>query len=218
MPKYATYELASDWPELVATLNLLEDKLRASGRPIAADLILTGYVAMKHELIGLGRTLSMYATEALRESERKTRVRPDTHGGGGARLEDSLVAAPLDEQLYPGSIGVADLELLEADVPWWITNEIGSTARIGGHLFGYFHGEQDAQPPDQDQFREHPLFQADPEHTSPVSGKGLIEAPIPARRFVEKAVPVINERWRVEFAAIKDRMHVVMTQAMATYR
>lgn len=216
MTEFAYYELVHDWPELVVAVNALEKRLRSEGRPLAADILLRGIFEFERELKRIGREMSAFATEELRRKERETRVRPDTEGGGGPRLGDYLVARPLAENLIPGSIGVADEEVLDSNVPWWITNEIGSSARVGGRLFGTFFGAEDAAPPSRDQFRQHPLFE--PGDFGSWGGLGVIREPIPARRFIAKAVPEINRAWHAAFDAAKRRMNDEMTRALATYR
>lgn len=216
MAEYAYYELVHGWPELIVAVHELEARLRREGRPLAADILVRGIAHMERELIEMGRKMAALATEELRKQEHDTRVRPDTHGGGGPRLEDSLVAEPIGGTLIPGSIGVANEDLLDREVPWWITNEIGSSARIGGRLFGSFYGEDDAAPPSRDQFRVHPLFE--PGEFGAWGGEGVITEPIPARRFIAKAVPTIKAEWTVAFDEIKRRMNDEMTRALATYR
>lgn len=216
MTEFAYYELVHDWPELVVAVHGLEKRLRIEGRPLAADILLRGIFELERDLKLLGREVAAFATEELRRQERKTRVRPDTHGGGGARLEDNLVARPLSESLIPGSIGVADEDLLDANVPWWITNEIGSSARVGGRLFGSFYGDEDAAPPSRDLFRQHPLFE--PGDFGAWGGEGIITHPIPARKFIAKAVPEIRSVWQARFREAKQRMSDEMTRALATYR
>src|ERR1700752_2092700 len=124
--RFATYEFMSDWPELVVATSELEERLRLHNRPIAADLLIRSFATFYIELQQLGRTMSKLATTTLIETERKTRVRPDTQGAGGERLEDHLIAEPLDPRLMPGAIGIADEEELDAAVPWWRTKEGGS--------------------------------------------------------------------------------------------
>lgn len=216
MTQFARYELVLDWPELVTAVSSLEKRLRAQGRPLAADTLLRGLFEFERELKAIGRKMAAFATEELRRRERDTRVRPDTQGGGGPRLGDYLVARPIDENLIPGSIGVADEDLLDAEVPWWITNEIGSSARIGGRLFGAFFGGGDVAAPSRDEFRVHPLFE--PGNFGAWGGSGVITEPIPARRFIAKAVPEIDRAWHAAIQAAKGRMNDEMTRALATYR
>lgn len=217
MAEYAAYEFVHDWPELAVAVNQLEVRLRSKGRKIAADMLVEGFAQLQRELLALAKDMAVRATAILQETERDTRVRPDTHGLGGPRLEDSLRADVMPQQnLLPGSIGVANEDVLDATVPWWITNEIGSSARVGGELFGTFYGEDDAGPPDSDQFREHPLFA--PGKNDTLSGRGIIENPIPARKFIAKAWPIINREWQQGFHAAKGKFDITMARALATPR
>lgn len=220
MTEFAYYELVREWPELTIAVNELEGRLRRNGRPVAADLLVKGFAEFRASLIRLGRTMSALATETLRSEEKRTRVRPDTMGGGGPRLGDSLVAEPLNEALIPGSIGVANEDVLDRNVPWWLTNEIGSTARVGGRLFGLFYGggSGDEMPPSADAGarREHPLFTPAPAAAG--GGPGLIQNPIPARYFIRDAVPKIAAAWKVQFDAAKSQMMAEMDRAIATMR
>lgn len=215
--RFVTYTFTEDWPELVVAINEFEATLRLHGRPVAADMLLRAYIDMREALLALGRDMAVRATELLKESEKKTQVRPDTHGGGGNRLADSLVAEAIDQQLMPGAVGVADLDVLNSLTPWWLTNETGSSARVGGRLFGYFHGPGDAQPPDASQFREHPLFQAG-STGDPLSGVGIIHNPIPARKFIAKAAPIIEAEWRAGFEGIKRTFDAALSRVGATLR
>lgn len=199
MSRYAFYLYVKDLPELIAATNALEVKLRREGRPVAADRLLKAFGVLDVELEELSIKAAAKATELLRDSERHTRVRPDTQGGGGPRLEDSLDADPL--LVLPGSVGVANEDTLDGAVPWWITNEVGSSARLGGRLFGSFFGGGDSQPPDSSQFRVHPLFE--PGAPESGAGVGIITNPIPARRFILGALPGIEAEWKSSFEAIK---------------
>ncbi len=122
----------------------------------------------------------------------------------------------------PGAIGIADLGELngledeDGNTGWWITNELGSSGRVGGRLFGTFYGGSGAAPPDADLFREHPLFAPGPNES--LAGVGFIENPIPARHFVQKAQRVIAAEWRIKFDAIKGRFGVEFSRALATPR
>jgi hypothetical protein len=115
----------------------------------------------------------------------------------------------------PGSIGVANENLLEREVPWWITNEVGSSARVGGTIFGTFYGEESAGPPDPSMFREHPLFE--PGVNGSLAGPGIIENPIPARYFVRRAAEVIHRRWLEGATAAKLRFGTELTRVLSTY-
>lgn len=220
MDRYAFYAYINQWPDIIAMLSKAEPHLRRIGRPAAANLLLRAYGELRDDLNQLGSDQAVAGTVTLREIEKRTRVRPDTQGGGGPRLGDFLVAERIGGALLPGSIGIANLDLLDANVPWWVTNEVGSSALVGHRIFGTFYGQNDAGPPEPGpggrQNREHPLFQ--PGRTGPLAGRGTIENPIPARHFIERSVKLIDERWRREFEAIRARYEARLDVVAATRR
>jgi len=201
---YAYYDFVETWPELAIAIYELEMRLRIRmRRPDLADRLLEEYGVLRDAMLELAIRASLFATEELKRSEHDTRVRPDTHGEGGPRLEDYLEAKPVGPQdLMPGSVGVANWELLDAEVPWWITNEIGNSTNVGRVLWGTFYGSESAAAAAEELRREHPLFAPGP---GPASGTGMIENPIPARRFIAKAVPKITAFWRSEFNTLISR-------------
>lgn len=216
MTQYAYYNYIRDWPQLVAATNVLEEKLRLQGRPVAANMLLKAWGELRDANLAMAKECAALATAELRKSEKATRVRPDTEGDGGPRLEDALEANPMPNQdMLPGSVGVANMDALNASVPWWITNEVGSSARIGHPIFGYFFGDGDYAPPSADEFRVHPLFEAGP---GPVSGGGVIENPIPARRFIEKAIPAIDAKWQAAFRASDAAFGARLAEVLVTFR
>ncbi|MDQ2876515.1 MAG: hypothetical protein M3Y33_17630 [Actinomycetota bacterium] len=213
MAEYAYYELVHSWPELILAINQLEIRLRTQKRPVGADILLRGLTVFRADLERLGLDMAAFATEALRRHERDSRVRPDTAGQGGPRLGDNLLAEPLLVGLVPGSIGVANETHLDHSVPWWITNEIGSSANVGRQLFGAFFEPGGEAAPHGDLFREDALFRPG---AGPFSGVGYIENAIPARRFIAAAVPDINAEWQSRFLAAKSRFDLKMTEALAS--
>lgn len=196
MPEYASYAVVGKLPELQAAANETEIRLRAEGDDIGADKILRAYAKLRDGLLLLSEEVSIKGTEILRRTERDSRVRPDTLGGGGPRLEDFLEVEPIT--IIPGSIGIADETLLDANVPWWVTNEIGNSANVGRILFGAFFGNSggDARPSGSES-RVHPLFE--PRGAGEFGGSGMIEKPIPARYFIRDSVAEIQALWRAGF-------------------
>lgn len=197
MDDYAYFCFVEDLPELLTATNMLEVRLRAAGNIVGADRVLKAYGVLKIGLQQLGAKMAAKGTEILKQKERSTRVRPDSLGAGGPRLGDYLHADELP--VVWGSIGVANETELDAEVPWWYTNEQGSSARVGGKLFGLF------QPGDAlasaGESRVHPIFE-------PWSGEGPASAstivnPIPARRFIEHSIPEIVAQWRGGFELLK---------------
>lgn len=212
MADYAYYLFVRDWPELTTAIYGLEQRLRAQRRFVAADSLLRAYGTLRDELLELAIRASAFGTRELRRREHDTRVRPDTQGQGGPRLGDSLVSEPVGPQnILPGSVGVANEDVLDQNVPWWLTNEKGSSALVGRRIYGYFYGEDDAAAPAAEDFRVHPLFQPG---YSPVSGGGVIRNPIPARWFIAKSVPEIERYWQTGFRAAKAKFDAELTRVI----
>lgn len=199
MPDFASYCVVSKFPELQIAADVLESSLRAEGRIVAADKVLRAYIALRDDLLALAQRMAIRGTDILKEHERNSRVRPDTLGEGGPRLEDYLRCEPLP--IVPGSLGVADETLLNSHVPWWVTNEVGNSANVGRILYGAFFnpGGAEARPAGEER-GEHALFQA--RGRGEFRGSGVIEHPIPARYFVRDAVHVIDAEWQAGFQAI----------------
>jgi hypothetical protein len=201
---YSGYCFLAEWPELVVAIDKAEARLRAAGRPKAANLVLMAYAELRDRLLLLAQDMAKLGTKMLTEEEKNTRVgRPDTQGMGGPRLQDNLVVEPVAQALLPGTIGINNEDLLDRNVPWWITNEIGSTTQIGRKIFGLFYnpGGGDMEPPDALFDRQHALFMPAP----PESGAGgaTIMHGIPARHFVTRAAPKIEQEWLTAAGTIK---------------
>jgi hypothetical protein len=205
---YAYYIYAEELPELFGAVSREALILRREGHAALADRLLKGYAVLLEDLEYVAATVAGGGTVTLIESERKTQVRPPTLGAGGPQLEDFLQCDPLEA--LPGSVGVANEDVLDAGVPWWPTNEEGSSARVGGTVFGSFFGAGGGSgaAPDPGQFREHPIFKAG-EGFSP--GLMTIENPIPARRFIRDAIPDIDAQWFRGFEAAKGKLEDVIT-------
>lgn len=206
---FAYYYFVEDLPEVRAQLKIRATRLRELGWPVEADLIDAAFDKLVISLDDLAAEVAVRGTEIVKDKEQDSRVRGDTGGRGGARLETYLDAQPLSD-LLPGSVGLVENDEMDASVPWWSTNEEGSTARIGGVLHGVF--EPGDAPPDATLFREHPLFQ--PLQTG--GGTGVIRNPIPARRFVEDSIPEIKVIWETKFAQLKARLELEIDAIMAT--
>ena len=220
-PLSATYSgfcFLAEWPEMVVALERLEARLRANDRPEAANLVLVAYGEFRDRMLLLGESMAKLGTVMLRTEEKDSRVRPDTQGQGGKRLENYLVVQPLAPTLLPGAIGINNEELLDNNVPWWVTNELGSSTQIGRKIFGLFYnpGEQGGEPPDSTFDRQHALFTPAP----PESGAGgaVLQHGIPARHFVERAGPKIEKEWLAGAMAIKAEFMAKLDVALATMR
>lgn len=217
MPDYANVQFSRHWPDLTVALNELSSRYTRQDRPEAAAIVIRAWEEARRAQLLLAREMAAFATEELRRQERQTRVRPDTHGQGGPRLSDYLRADIMPGQdLLPGAVGVANYDELDKNVPWWVTNEVGSTTQVGRRIFGLFMGPDGAEPPDASASRVHPIFQPTPARAG--GGPGLIQQGIPERRFIQRAVPVIDREWHMRFAAIKARLMEELRRAAVTLR
>ena len=181
-----------DIPAVIENALRAEDNLRRNGYGPYADRLANAFDLFNTQIQKVGVQAAAVGTVTLREIEKRTRVRPAVRHAGHKSLSDSLYVRPL---AIPGGIGIADYLVLERDVPWWVTNEVGSSARVGGVLFGTFSGGAPDSPPDPTQFREHALF--DTMGNAP--GRGVITNPIPARHFVQESIKIIDREWRVQY-------------------
>jgi hypothetical protein len=195
--RFAFVCYGKDIPDVLRNSLKTEQALRRHGFVKEAKQLGSDFEQLGRGLEGLGAQLAVLGSATLREVERATRVRPEARRPGHKSLNDALFTRPL---AIPGGIGIADFVVLDRDVEWWPTNEFGSSARVGGRLFGTFYGATGAGPPDASQFREHPLFQPGPNGS--LAGVGIIENPIPARHFIEKSITVIDKAWRTRYKAL----------------
>jgi len=216
--KFSGHAWVVDWPDLIVATNALEIRLRRVGRVDAADMVIRAYARFVEQLKGLSAAMSARGTEILRKSEKDSRVRPDTFGGGGPRLGHYLYCEPLMPSVLPGAIGINDEEQLDNHVPWWITNEIGSDTQVGRQIFGLFFegGGGGGYVPDQDMRQMHPLFSPAPARAG--GGPGTIEEPIPAKGFIRSGAAEIKKEWLAAFVPLKDEFDTAIKIALVTYR
>jgi hypothetical protein len=148
----------------------------------------------ERRLLDVARRTAQEAEQEIKLEEEASRVRDDTGGGGGPRLNDHLgQSTPVFE--LPGSVLINDERALdEAGVDWWWTNEEGYSGHIGREIRGVFM--PGGARPDPSRFREHPLFQ--PMAKGP---KGEIKNPIPERRFVQSGYNQVRGDWHAEIQA-----------------
>lgn len=205
MTEYASYAVVGELPGLQVAVAAKEAELRAAGDAYHADKLLRAYGKLLDGLILLQNRMAVRGSEILVKHEEDTRVRPDTMGEGGPRLEDFLRAEPIP--VIPGSIGIANEDLLDANVPWWTTNELGSHTQVdaGRILFGVFFGGGgggEETKPSKDLSRQDPLFE--PRAAGEYRGSGRVTHPIPERRFVRDAVLEIQAIWYAELQVLID--------------
>ena len=217
MPNYSAQLRYHDLPGLAESVTRLAEVLTADGRPTQAGRVIARYQRFLRELDQISRDTANYAKKAILDAERQSRVRDDTGGHGGARLQDSLGHShPLPR--LPGWVGVNDEEPLSKSVPWWWTNEEGYSGHIGRVVRGFFYdqGFTGRARPDPSRFREHPLFRAEGPQGSGrrlrekkpprKSRRGqrpgmLIKNPIPERRFVKQGLDQTRAYWTPKIKA-----------------
>lgn len=197
---------AADYSYVFATVGLgkLQDEavalaavLDADGAPAQASRVRQAFLRLVSDLERIAQETAADAEKKIKAQEITSRVRPDTQGGGGPRLNDYVgVSHALPG--VEGSVGVNHEPTLDQGVPWWITNEIGSSARIGDEIRGFF--QPGWRRPNPAEFREHPLFT--PRAKGP---KGTIENPIPDRRFVRDGGKAAEVLWHTKIRRAKQQ-------------
>lgn len=187
---------------------LLSDMLDADGEHAMASRVRQAFLKLVRDLEGISVTFAKDAEETIKRTEEQSRVRDDTHGAGGPRLGDWIGQShPFTD--VPGSVGVNYEPDLDANVPWWPTNEDGSSARVGDEVKGLF--QPGNAPPSGAGFRDHPLFQA---------GRGpamKIQNPIPDRHFVEDGFREVEARWHGQVQAARRRFMVETDRVTAQF-
>jgi hypothetical protein len=180
--------------------NLIYDAaatLHADGTPVQAQMLRRAFDDYMDELNRIATVVAQSAESYIKEEEEVSRVRPDTGGAGGPRLGDYIGESHSLGRMIPGSVGVNFKPVLEANVPWWWTNEEGYGGHIGREIRGYF--QPGSASPSMSQFREHPTFRPGGK------GKGIIQNPIPERRFVERGFERVVPEWNALCEAAKRR-------------
>lgn len=228
-----TRQSPADYSVILATVGYADmtesflrayDFLTADGYPNLAAALRRAFVRFTEDLRRIARDVAKLAHVEVVKAEQHSRVRPDTNGDGGRRLEDFLgESAPLDA--VPGSVGINYEPLLYDKVPWWWTNEEGYSGHVGRTVHGLFYdaGFTGASRPDPGASREHPLFRAEgpqrdtndfgPGHERQApskSAKGVrpgmrIENPIPERRFVREGAAAAEAAWHSQIATARAR-------------
>jgi hypothetical protein len=225
---YSSFVYVADLDVLEQAAISLIEMYEADGTPNLANLIRQGYTRFLRELEGISRDIAKFAQKRIVEIEQDTRVRPDTEGDGGERMEDYLGHSDPIPGLE-GAVGINDERPLKQNVPWWWTNEEGYSGHIGREITGYFFdaGWDNPTAPDPGFMRhpaggEHPLFM--PGKTAaalygdlgfsgggmgPRGGKGrrmTIGRPIPARHFFDKGYEEAAAKWHDMVRAAKARL------------
>lgn len=200
MPPY-TYPLLNTGSDVViAQVIRIAEKLVADGRPAQASEVRQAIIQHRDELQAISRDIALQARKAIRNAEAASRVRPDTGGGGGPRLQEAIgISHAIPRSL--GSVGMNDeSELEDADLGWWKTNEYGYSGHIGRTFIGAFDGTR----PDPNRSREHALLKMG--KGTPGRGKGTIREPIPERRFVQTGGQIAEAEWHRRVRASRESM------------
>lgn len=187
-------------------------KLESDGQLLAAREIRAAMIELTEELTFIARDVAQLAEQEILEEEQLSRVRPDTQGDGGPRLEDYVgESSPFPE--VPGTVLVNNEALLEQNVSWWWTNEEGYSGFVGKKLQGYFFdaGWTGKSRPSIDRSGEHPLFRG--RMTGGKAKGAVIRNPIPARRFVEHGLATAEAEWHGLVQAARARFDVRVQRA-----
>jgi hypothetical protein len=178
----------------------ISEKLDADGRPAQASVCRQAIIAHRDELKTIAMEIARMGEKEIVQEEISSRVRPDTMGAGGPRMEDYLgVSRPLPRSL--GSVGMNDEdELRQGGVDWWWTNEEGYSGHVGREVHGFF--EPGPSRPGAAPSRTHPIFRP----TGPRGPKMTIQEPIPERRFVERGGGIAEHAWHARLRASRQKM------------
>lgn len=225
---YSSFVYVDDLDVLERAAYQLIDFYVADGTPALAKLVEDAYKRFLAQLESIARDTAKNAEVLIVKEEQDSRVRPDTQGDGGPRMEDFLGRSSPVPGLE-GAVGINDERPLEANVPWWWTNEEGYSGHIGREVKGYFFdaGFTNATAPDPAYMRhpaggEHPLFMSAKEAgdlygdlgfhdagAGPRGGKGrrmTIHRPIPARHFFDKGYDKAADQWQAQVDQAKARL------------
>lgn len=190
-----------DLPELRTVVYRAAAMFELDLKPQLASRARRAFIELVNELEKIAVDIARLARHEIVQEEVQSRVRPDTGGDGGPRLEDFLGEShPLPT--LPGSVGINFEPVLDENVPWWWTNEEGYDGLIGHEVKGFFFdsGFTSSAAPNPDQFREHPLFR--PGGRGP---KMTVQNPIPDRRFVQHGYETAQAAWHARVGAARER-------------
>jgi hypothetical protein len=199
---YSAVLVMSGYGALKAGVAAASAKLQADGQVLAAREMREAFAELSDRLLVIANDVAQTAEQEIVDAEQHSRVRPDTQGDGGPRLED-YVGESAAFATVPGTVLVNNERLLDDNVPWWITNEEGSSKLVGRRIQGYFTDSAGGarSKPSMAEFRQHPLFEG---AIVGADKKGaLIQNPIPARRFVEDGYKRAESDWHAQVRAAK---------------
>lgn len=169
-------------------------KLDAEARAAACDLVVKTVSDGAKRVAAITATMSEQSIQSRIDS---TQLRPDAPGKPfSQRLRDAISSRPIPSAIGTLEVGIADVSQLDAVVgedgnPYWRTQEFGSQHLVGKRIRGLF--QPGSSPPDQSQFRTHPIFEVGAE-----GGRSmLIRRPIPEKAFLREGV-AIAEKFRAQ--------------------
>jgi hypothetical protein len=209
---YSTLLVMQGFAAFEAEVNATIAALEAFGTPQRAAAVRVAYTEYLVELEAIAQRIAQLAHTEIVHAERASRVRPDTGGGGGPRMEDHLGFSDAIPEL-PGSVAINQLsELDDNGVEWWWTSEWGYSGHVGREIHGWFFdsGFTSRSRPDPGQAGVHPLFMP-----SRSGGKGTIQEPIPERGFTRQGARVAEVEWHREVRGARQRFMAKVNAAQA---
>lgn len=209
---YSTLFVMSGFAAFEAEVMQTIRTLQAFGHPTRATAVRLAYDEYLVDLEAVAQRIAGVAHTEIVQAERASRVRADTGGAGGPRMEDHLGYSDAITEL-PGSVAVNRLsELDDNGVSWWWTNEFGYSGHIGREIHGWFYdsGFGSRSRPDPGQSGDHPLFVP-----AKSGGKGTIQNPIPERGFTREGARIAEREWHREVHAARRRFMTKVAAAQA---
>lgn len=172
-------------PALIGGLTLLGEAIEWAAKlgPEAAAAVEAVISVTRANVEAAGIAAVKASEEAAIAQFKRSRVRPEVSSFGfmvpRKRLEDSIKS----QVVGLGAVGVGAIEELDSVVgsdgrPFWRTQEYGSTHNVGRIIYGLF--QPGGAPPNEAEFRVHPVFVVGEEN----SRRMKIRRPIPARHFL----------------------------------
>jgi hypothetical protein len=207
---YSIVLTMAGYPELARAAIVLHDKLIADGRPEQASRVRRALLQLRTDLLDVAKKTAVDAHASIRSAELQSRVRPDSGGAGGPRLND-FIGVSVGFDPVPGSVLInSEPTLKDNGVGWWWTNEEGYRGHIGRRFIGSFEGTR----PDPSRFREHAVL--DMRKGAKNRAKGTIKKPIPERRFVRDGAGQAEARWHAQIQAAQGKYVSAIRLAVRT--
>lgn len=216
---YSAVLVMRGYAALKADVLRVTTKLDADGQLLASREIGAAFVELTEELHVIATETARTAHQAILDKEQESRVRPDTEGGGGPRMEDFIGESTAFPEV-PGTVLINDEALLEKNVPWWWTSEEGYSGFVGRKISGRFFdaGWTGASRPSQDAIREHPLFRGSMKPPGSNAKGAVIKNAIPQREFVLRGYREAEDTWHGAVRAARHRFDQRVRKASALAR